>query len=213
MKAIHVSEIDALSLPQFGFLWRPVRATLGVESFGVNAYSAAAAGGELIEEHDESGGGAGGHQELYVVLSGHATFTAGGRTVEAPAGTLVFFEDPNERRSAIGRDAGTTVLAIGAPLGEAYTISPWESYFRAFAELERGNEAAARAALEDGLARHPDHGSTHYNAACFFAQVGERELALEHLRRSLELDPKTREWARTDRDLDPIRDDPSFPAL
>lgn len=48
MKAVHVSELDALSLPQFGFLWRPVRASLGVEGFGVNAYTAREPGGELI---------------------------------------------------------------------------------------------------------------------------------------------------------------------
>ena len=95
MKTVHVSELDALSLPQFGFLWRPVRATLGVEGFGVNAYTAREPGGELIEDHDETGGGAGRHQELYVVLSGHAVFTIDGQTVEAPTGTLVFCDEPN----------------------------------------------------------------------------------------------------------------------
>lgn len=212
MRAVHVSELDALTLPQFGFLWRPVRATLGVEAFGVNAYTAREAGGELIEEHDETGGGAGRHQELYVVLTGHATFTVDGRTVEAPAGTLVFCDEPGERRSAVGRDGGTTVLAIGGTPGAPYAVSPWESYFRAFAELERGDEAAARSAIEDGLAQHPDNGPTLYNAACFYARVGERERALSLLPRAFELEPRTREWARTDRDLDSLRDDPSFPA-
>jgi hypothetical protein len=211
MKAVHVSELDALSLPQFGFLWRPVRATLGVEGFGVNAYTVREPGGELIEDHDETGGGAGRHQELYVVLSGHAVFTIDGRTVEAPAGTLVFCDDPAERRSAVGRDEGTTVLAIGGTPGAPYAVSPWESYFRAFAELERGDERAARAAIENGLARHPDNGSMLYNAACYFALAGERERALALLARALELEPRAREWARTDSDLDPLRDDPAFP--
>lgn len=37
MKTVHVTGLDPLSLPQFDSLWRPVRATLGVEGFGVNA--------------------------------------------------------------------------------------------------------------------------------------------------------------------------------
>jgi len=51
-----------------------------------------------------------------------------------------------------------------------------------------------------------------YNAACFFARVGERDRALALLPRAFELEPKSREWARTDSDLDPLRGDPSFPA-
>ncbi len=117
MRSAHVSDIGPLRLRPFHFLWRPVRHTLGVEAFGVNAYTQPEAGGELIEEHDETGGGAGKHQELYVVLSGRATFRAGDRELDAPAGTLVFFDDPAERRSAVAAEENTTVLAVGAPLG------------------------------------------------------------------------------------------------
>ncbi len=211
MKAIHVSEIEGLELPEFGFLWRPVRAALGVEAFGINAYSAVEDGGELIEDHDESGGGAGRHEELYVVVSGHATFTVAGRTVEAPAGTLVFCDDPSERRSAVGRNAGTTVLAIGGRRGEPYRVSPWESYFLAFAELERGDPAAARDAIEEGLERYPENGATLYNAACVYTRIGDRERALDLLTRALAVEPRANAWARDDADLDPLRDDPRFP--
>ena len=61
--------------------------------------------------------------------------------------------------------------------------------------------------------RHPDHGSTHYNAACFYARTRNRERALEHVRRALELEPEASGWARTDRDLDPLCGDPRFPAV
>jgi len=54
--------------------WHMVRSALGIEAFGVNAWSATADGQELIAEQDELGLGAGGHEELYVVLSGSARF-------------------------------------------------------------------------------------------------------------------------------------------
>jgi len=45
---------DVAGVPVFGTLvWKPVRQTLGVTAFGINAYSAANAGDEVVEEHDE----------------------------------------------------------------------------------------------------------------------------------------------------------------
>ncbi len=108
--------------------WHPIRTELGITAFGINAWRASGAGQELIEEHDEVGGGAGGHEELYVVLSGRATFTVDGETVDAPAGQLVFVSDPAVKRSAVAAEAGTTVLVAGGKRGEAFSVSPWERY-------------------------------------------------------------------------------------
>ena len=55
--------------------WHMIRSVLGIESFGINAWRATEAGQQIIGEHDELGSGAGGHEELYFVLSGRATFT------------------------------------------------------------------------------------------------------------------------------------------
>ncbi len=59
-----------------------------------------------------------------------------------------------------------------------------------------------------------------YNVACTWALLGEKELALECLKRDLEENPmsagmrdKQREWARTDPDLESLRGDPRFRAL
>lgn len=213
MKAIHINDIDGLTLPGFSFLWRPVRATLGVEAFGINAYTATEAGGELIEEHDETGGGAGRHEELYVVLSGHASFTVAGKEIDAPAGTLVFCDDQTELRSATGLEPGTTVLAIGGRRGQPYTVSAWEYYFRAYAHLGKGDTEAVRRLVDEGLAEYPHNPSMHYNAACLLARLGERERALEHLQRSIELEPSMRDRARDDADLDVLRGEPGFPEL
>ena len=138
MKRIHLDEIEPTRIG--GVSWKPIRSLLDIESFGVNAYVADAVDAPLFDEHDETEPGAGEqrHQELYVVLSGRATFTCGGRDVDAPAGTLVFLDDPAERRAARAAESGTTVLAIGGPAGEPYRVAPWEHWFRARRALAGG---------------------------------------------------------------------------
>ena len=78
-----------------------IRRVLGVEAFGVNAWSASAAGDRLIPDHDEVPSG---HEELYLVLEGRARFTLDGREVDAPTGTLVHVRDPACHRAATFKD-------------------------------------------------------------------------------------------------------------
>jgi tetratricopeptide (TPR) repeat protein len=207
VRVVHVGDVEPQRLRAFRFLWRPVRRQLAVEAFGVNAYTQPDAGGELIEEHDETGSGAGRHQELYVVLAGRARFTVAGQEIDAPAGTLVFCDDPAERRGAIATEPDTTVLVVGGRVGEAFTISPWEWYFRADAALTRGDPAEALAVMDEGFAAHPDNASMSYNAACYACLAGDGERAVSLLLRALELDPALARWVPTDDDLAPIRDD------
>jgi tetratricopeptide (TPR) repeat protein len=212
--AFEVARLDELPelRPLESLVWRPVRRALGIEAFGVNAYTASAAGDEVVEDHDELGGGAGHHEELYVVLAGRAAFTVAGEAVDAPAGTLVFVRDPAARRHAVAQEADTTVLAIGAPRGEVYRVSPWESYFVALPYARAGDFVRAAELAAEGLERHPDNAALLYNLACFEAQAGRRDEALGHLRRAFEVEPeKVRAWAEHDSDLDPIREDPGYP--
>jgi quercetin dioxygenase-like cupin family protein len=183
--------IAGLALPDG---WSPIRRTLGIEAFGVNAWTAAEAGAVVIQEHDESSG----HEELYVVVSGHATFTVDGDELDAPAGTLVFVRDPKAKRGAVTTEPGTTVLAIGAKPGEPFHPMPWEE-----------NEAKER--LVEALERHEADGGLLYNLACAEARLGETDAALEHLAAAVEQRPDLREPAREDEDIAAIRDDPRFP--
>jgi mannose-6-phosphate isomerase-like protein (cupin superfamily) len=106
VRVTHLDELDRIDVA--GVLWRPVRRPLDVTAFGVNAYSADATGDALIEEHDETGAGSGKHEELYIVLTGHATFELNGRQQDAPAGTFLFISDPTVRRSAVAASTRTT---------------------------------------------------------------------------------------------------------
>ncbi|PTL56461.1 cupin domain-containing protein [Paraconexibacter algicola] len=124
MRVLHLDETPPVDTPWDGVpAWTPVRRLLDVGAFGVNVQTAAAVGDPLIEPHDET---ASGHEELYVVLRGSATVTAGDRTVDVRAGSLVFLPDPTVHRSATATAPDTAVLAVGAARGTAYAPPAWE---------------------------------------------------------------------------------------
>ena len=211
-KPFAVAALDAIRVvPGEAFEIRPVRLHFGVESFGVNAYTAPSAGGRVIEEHDELGTGAGRHEELYIVARGHAVFELGGEEVDAPAGTLVFVSDPAVRRGAIAKEDATTVLVVGGVVGQPFQPSPWETWLAAFPFIETGEPERGVETFLQALERYPGNPDVLYNLACFEALAGRREEALEHLDEAVQADPRTRTWAQTDSDFDSIRDDARFP--
>ena len=105
-----------------------VRRHFDIQAFGVNAVTGNA-GDEVVEPHDERDDEVqltDGHEELFAVMSGHATFTVDGEDLDAPAGTLVFVRDPALTRSAVATTDGTSILAIGGRPGAAFEVSRWE---------------------------------------------------------------------------------------
>ena len=157
---LHLDAVDPI--PVAGVRWKPVRRTLGIEAFGINAYTADF-GEHVVEDHDETGGGAGGHEEVYAVIAGRAKFTVAGDEIDAGPGTLVFVRDPNARRSAVAAADGTTVLALGGTPGEAFRPSPWEWSFAAEPLVRAGDHEAAIAIMWEAVELHPDNASTLYN--------------------------------------------------
>jgi tetratricopeptide (TPR) repeat protein len=190
-----------------------LRPELGIGAFGVNAVRAVAAGTRLIGEHDEAGPGSDGHEELYIVLSGHAVFTVAGHEVDAPHGTAVFVRDPELRRSAVAQEDGTLVVAVGAPVGRAFTITPGEA-MRDFFEPYNAKDYAAALELGRGiLHRYPGNPLALYNIACMEALLGRKDDALNHLGEALAGSDRLRENARTDDDFASLRDDEFFKKL
>jgi quercetin dioxygenase-like cupin family protein len=201
MRHTHIDALDRIPY-EFG-VYRPIRRALGVSAFGVNAWSADE--GWLIEPHDEARTR---DEELYLVLSGRASFVVDGETLDAPAGTLVLVP-PDAHRSATASEPGTTVLAVGAREGAAGPVSPWEYWRTAQPAYDAGDFARAYEVASEGLAEHPDHGALHYQLACFAARDGRLAVAREHLERAFAGDPRTREWAAGDDDLAALRTDGS----
>lgn len=191
-----IDELDRIPVSQ-GLEWRPIRRRFGVRSFGVNAYTAEKPGDWIVEEHTEENLL---HQELYTVVQGHARFTLDGEELDAPAGTVVFIEDPKVKRVAVAVEEGTTVLALGAPPGTPYTPSVWEWFFEAYARTPEEGAAI----LESGLAEHGEHAALLYHLACMEGKLGKKDDARSHLERAIELDPKWRERAEADEDLEGV---------
>jgi tetratricopeptide (TPR) repeat protein len=202
VKGYEVTSLTGIeSVPGPGTLrWTPLRKHLGITAFGVNAYTATEAGQDVVEEHDEERLG---HEEVYVVVSGRATFVLDGDEVEVPAGSLVFLRDPKVKRYARAEEPGTTVLAVGGKPG-SHEISAWEYFFTAYAIAENDLDGAI-AELNAGLAERPDHPPLHYHLACINVRAGRLDEARRQLARALELDPDLKKWADEDEDLAPVR--------
>jgi tetratricopeptide (TPR) repeat protein len=204
------ARLDALdSLAGPGTLrWTPVRRHFGVTAFGVNAYTAREIGQDVVEEHTERTLG---HEELYVVLAGRASFRLGDEELDAPAGTAVFIRDPAVRRHAVAAEPDTTVLAVGGKPGQ-HEVSTWEYSFAAYSHSGEGDHERGIAELQAGLAERGEDARLLYDLACLESLAGRTEEALEHLRRAVELDPELRKLAADDSDLDAIRADSRFPS-
>ena len=189
--------------------WHTIRSELGIAAFGINAWTATEDDQQIIGEHDEADGE--GHEELYIVLSGHAAFMLDGETVDAPQGTLVHVPDPSVKRGATGM-LGTTILVVGAKPGEVFTPSPWERSAEALRywpteDWTRPSRSSRPISPTPGQrghalqprvragARRPSRRGTRSSRT--------RGRAAAELRRDIRPD---------DDDLASIRDDPRFPA-
>jgi hypothetical protein len=123
--AYRAAQLDSIVAEEWPY-WAPIRHHFDIRTFGVNAWRGAE-GDEVIKRHDESESGA---QELYVVLSGTATFTIGSEEVDAPTGTFVFVEDASAERVAFAQTDGTVVLSFGAAApGKAYEPGGWDTSY------------------------------------------------------------------------------------
>ncbi|HEU0193224.1 MAG TPA: hypothetical protein VFQ71_03440 [Gaiellales bacterium] len=185
----------------------PVREHLGIQAFGVNAFTPGE-DGTVVSDHDESGSG---QEELYVVLDGNVTFEIDGETVDTQPGSLVFV-GPEARRKATGDG---TVLIVGAAPGEAYQGIDWGEAWAfhrdSLTAYREGRYGDALEAVRGGLEQTPDIAGLHYNYACFATLAGDTgDDTFAHLQRSVELRPRFREEARRDDDFTAVRDDPRF---
>jgi mannose-6-phosphate isomerase-like protein (cupin superfamily) len=191
-------------------MWHMIRSVLGIEAFGINAWTSTEDGQELIVEHDEVGTGAGRHEEIYIIVAGEAQFTIDGEAFTAPAGTVIHVPVPTVRRAATAT-AGTTVLVVGGKRGEAFEVSSWERSAEALRFWPTEEWERAIAILQREHVEHPDNAGVLYNLACAEARFGRTDDAVDHLRLAIELEPRFLENVKDDSDLASLREDERFP--
>jgi mannose-6-phosphate isomerase-like protein (cupin superfamily) len=206
-RSVRLEDVDPIPVVGGTLLWRPLRRTLEIGAFGMNAYVAPNAGDDVVEEHTEK---LYGHEEVYLVLAGRATFTVDGETLDAPTGTAVFVRDPTLKRHARAEEPNTTVLAVGGPRDAAYEPSPWEWAFAAERHRVTGDYDAMVDEIAAGLELYPDNASLLYDLGCAEALAGRPDDALAHVTRALEQKPEWTDHASTDTDLEDVRKLPGW---
>ncbi|MGY4769761.1 TPR end-of-group domain-containing protein (plasmid) [Kribbella sp. CWNU-51] len=211
MAGYMVAHLDTIEeFDDAGCHYQPIRHHLGISAFGVTAWTAHAAGDVVINEHDEDDPTA--DQELFLVLRGHAVFEIDGDHVDAPAGTLVS-APPRTRRTATAKQAGTTVIALEGTPGRPYDARGWELWAPLAPLYQAGRYAEVADHLGDLVAASPQYPMLFFNLACCESRCGRTSDALQHLQHAISMSAEFRASAKSDSDLDPIRNEPAFTQL
>jgi hypothetical protein len=107
--------------------WKPLRRFFGIGSFGTNLARATQPGDVLTHDHTEIDDAGTGHEELFLIVSGHATYRVDGEEIDAPAGTFLYVPDPATMRGVVAREAGTVMFVVGGETGAVFTPSEWDT--------------------------------------------------------------------------------------
>ncbi|MEO5894654.1 MAG: tetratricopeptide repeat protein [Vicinamibacterales bacterium] len=91
--------------------------------------------------------------------------------------------------------------------------TPAEQVYAATVSLNAGDHMTALHHLQRAVTADPDNDHAHYIMASALSMRGRLDEALEHLHRSIELNPENRSQARQDPDLEGIRHLDSFRAI
>lgn len=110
----------------------------------------------------------------------------------------------------------------GLPLWTTALVSGYEHPAEHYAQfyLETGNVERAKSVREEAIetacrfiGETEEFGYMVYNLGCFYANIGQPNLALAAIRASFASAPSLREGIREDPELVSLRDDPAFQAL
>jgi mannose-6-phosphate isomerase-like protein (cupin superfamily) len=202
-KLVALDEVEALPWAGTELEWRPLRNALGTRIIGMAAFTASRLGQELIEGHSEEAEGRG-QEEVYVVLRGRATFTVGGETVDAPAGTFLRVDPPVFRR-AVAAEAGTAVLALGGPPTFEPSASEWIERAR---PLLRSDPVRGRELLDELRRERPESPGVKIGEALWALSEGDNGTARELLSSVISTNPELSTVLAQDPDLGDLVEGP-----
>ena len=122
MSAYTAANLDDIAAEKWPY-WAPIRHQFDIHAFGVDAWRGAN-GDEVIKHHQE---GAGGHEELYLVLSGHASFDDRRRQDRRADRDIRLRRDPEAERIAFATQDGTVSSRSAAGPTASSSSSEWET--------------------------------------------------------------------------------------
>src|SRR4051794_38073099 len=198
-KAVALDDVESVPWRGSELTWHPLRAALGARIVGMAAFTAERAGQEVVEGHTETEDGRG-HEEVYVVLRGRATFTLDGEELDAPAGPFGLVE-PAVHRRAVAVEPGTAVLALGGAPDFAPGSGEWIDRARPYARSDPGR---ARAILDELRAARPASPGVAIGEALLALGQGDEAGARAWLEKVLAREPTWRGPLETDPDLGPL---------
>ena len=123
-RVAHIDDIPFEEGNSPGTEWKPVRRFFDIGSFGTSLARATHAGDILTHDHDETEAN---HEELFLIVSGHATYRVGDEEIDAPAGTFLYAPDPATVRGVVAKEPGTVMFVVGAEVGAAFKPSDWDT--------------------------------------------------------------------------------------
>jgi mannose-6-phosphate isomerase-like protein (cupin superfamily) len=203
-RVLELDEVEGRPWVGTELTWLPLREELGTRIIGMAAFTSERVGQEVVEDHSEAEGGRG-HEEVYIVLRGRASFTLDGEELDAPAGTFVLVSDPNVHRRAVAAQADTAVLALGGLPTFEPSASEWIE--RARPHL-RTDPARARRIVDELHAARPDSAGVDIAEALLAVGRGDCAAADELLAGVLAEEPALRGTLERDPDLGPLLRDP-----
>lgn len=195
-KAVHLDQVEAVPWLGSELTWRPLRHALGARVIGIAAFTAERVGQELIEAHTETQDGRG-HEEIYVVLRGRASFTLNNTALDAPEGTLVLVP-ADVHRHATAAEPETAVLALGGPPTFEPSASEWIE--RARPHIRSDPNLAGRI-IDELRAVSPDSPGIAIGEALLAVGRKDRQTATRTLSALLAREPALADKLATDPDL------------
>jgi AraC-like ligand binding domain len=200
-RAVGLDAVEARPWLDTELVWLPLREALGTHIVGMAGFLADRVGRELIEAHAETEGGRG-HEEVYVVLRGRATFELDGEELDAPAGTFVVVA-PRVHRRAVAAEPETAVLALGGPPTFVPSASEWIERARPFV---RTDPERARAIVDELHAARPDSPGRAIAEALLAVGRGDDAEARKQIALVVEEHPELHRPLADDPDLGPLLD-------
>ncbi|TNF89392.1 MAG: adenylate/guanylate cyclase domain-containing protein, partial [Gammaproteobacteria bacterium] len=110
-------------------------------------------------------------------------------------------------------DAARRAVAIAEKVLELKPDETLALYLSATPLLRIGRGDEAQKWVERALFIEPDDPAVLYNVACFYAQTGQVERALDCLEKANLPGMANRSWIENDADLDPLRGEPRFRSI